>query len=168
MSVTNERKLSSDIPERWPRGVTYDPAVSDDEARREDAEPAILIGAVLGDSDAQSMAWSRAIGTLSQRVERLSAGLATSVRINVVYHVAGKLAPNEFDGVRTGRFDKAQSLLVVQAAVPKRAPEEPEALLVELLDAALLAAEAWGRRRGIAVDFSAMRNLVRQVAQGDG
>jgi hypothetical protein len=110
------------------------------------------------------MAWSRAIGTLSQRVERLSAGLATSVRINVVYHVAGKVAPNEFDGVRTGRFDKAQSLLVVQAAVPKRVPEEPEALLVELLDAAVLAAEAWGRRRGIAGDLSAMRNLVRRVA----
>ena len=125
--------------------------------------PAILIGAVLGDSDAASMVWSRALGALSRRVERLSVGLATSVRVNVVYHVDGKVLPNDFDGVRTGRFDRAQALLVVQAAVPRQVPEEPEALLVELLAAAVLAAEAWGREEGIADDLPALRDLVRQV-----
>jgi hypothetical protein len=137
------------------------------EAIRGSIPPPLLIGAVLGDADAQSLAWSRVIGALSQRVERLSAGLASPVRLNLIYHVDGKIAPNEFDGVRTGRFDKAQSLLVMQAAVPRRAPDKPEALLVELLDAAVLAAETWGRRRGIADGLPTLRTLARQVAQED-
>ncbi len=51
----------------------------------QDAPPAVLIGAVLGDSDVASMNWSRTIGALSQRLARLLTGLATPVRLNVIF-----------------------------------------------------------------------------------
>jgi hypothetical protein len=129
-----------------------------------EALPPLLIGAILGDSDAKSMAWSRAIGALSREVEGLSVGLSTPVRVNVVYHVDGRVTPNEFEGVRTGRFNDAKSLLVVQAAVPADMPDEPEALLLELLGAAVLAAESFARQKRLAESLPALHDLVRQVS----
>lgn len=128
-----------------------------------EAVPALLIGAVLGDSDAKSMAWSRAIGALSRKVEQLSLGVSTPVRVNVVYHVEGRVAPNEFEGVRTGRFNNAKSLLVVQAAVPADMPDEPEGLLLELLETSVVAAESFARQRRLADGLPALRGLVRRV-----
>ena len=124
--------------------------------------PGLLIGAVLGDSDAKSMAWSRAIGTLSRDVEQQSIGLSTPVRLNVVYHVDGRLVPNDFEGVRTGRFNKAKSLLVVQAAVPADMPDEPESLLLKLLEDSVVAAESFARQEGLADGLPALRALVRR------
>jgi hypothetical protein len=126
--------------------------------------PALLIGAVLGDSDTESMAWSHAIGTLSRKAEELSVGLSTPVRVNVVYHVNGRILPNEFEGLRTGRFDKPNALLVVQAAVPARMPDQPQKLLLELLEAAIVAAEAFAKRKNLADDLSDLRGLVDRVA----
>lgn len=128
-----------------------------------DAVPGLLIGAVLGDSDTKSMAWSRVIGALSREVEQLSIGLSTPIRVNVVYHVDGRVVPNEFEGVRTGRFKKAKSLLVVQAAVPANIPDEPERLLLELLEESVVAAESFARQKRLADGLPALRALVRQV-----
>jgi hypothetical protein len=80
--------------------------------------PILRVGAVLGDSDASSMAWGSRIGEISLKVKQLSNGMNSPVRVNVVFHVDGRLAPNEFEGVRTGRFSRAQARLVVQVAVP--------------------------------------------------
>jgi hypothetical protein len=129
-----------------------------------EAVPALLLGAVLGDSDAKSMAWSRAIGALSREVEHLSLGLSTPVRVNVVYHVDGRVAPNEFEGVRSGRFNHGKSLLVVQAAVPADMPDEPERLLLELLEASVAAAESFARQRRLADGLPALRGLVRRIS----
>ena len=129
-----------------------------------EAVPALLLGAVLGDSDAKSMAWSRVIGALSREVEQLSVGLSTPVRVNVVYHVDGRVAPNEFEGIRTGRFNNAKSLLVVQAAVPADMPDEPEGLLLELLEASMVAAESFARQRRLADSLPALRGLVRKIS----
>lgn len=131
------------------------------------AEPALLIGAVLGDSDAKSMAWSRTIGALSREVEQLSVGLATPLRLNVVYHVEGRVAPNEFEGVRTGRFDSARSLLVVQAAVPADVPDEPAGLLLDLLEASVVVAESFARQKQLADGLPALRELARRFVVGN-
>jgi hypothetical protein len=109
------------------------------------------------------MAWSRAIGALSRKIKELSVGLSTPVRVNVVYHVDGRIAPNEFEGVRTGRFNSANALLVVQAAVPAPMPDRPQELLLELLAAAIASAEAFARRRNLADDLSDLRAVVERV-----
>lgn len=62
-------------------------------------DSALEIGAILGDSDAASMVWSRAIGDVALRAEELSASLASPISVNVVFHVDGRHVPNEFEGV---------------------------------------------------------------------
>jgi hypothetical protein len=127
------------------------------------ADPVLAIGAVLGDSDTNSMAWSRAIGDFSRRVEELSIGVSTPVRVNVVYHVDGRIAPNEFEGVRTGRFNRATGSVVVQAALPALMPDQPQKLLSQMLAAAIAEAEAFARRGKLADDLGALRALVERV-----
>ena len=128
-----------------------------------DAGPALAIGAILGDSDMESMSWSRAIGALSQRVETLSLGLTSPIRVNVVFHVDGKLAPNEFAGVRTGRFNKGKSLLVVQAAVPPGPADDGRAVLLRLLADAINEAETFARKRRIADGLDEIRALIESL-----
>ena len=130
-----------------------------------DAAPALLVGAVLGDSDRENMAWSRAIGALSREAEVLSSGVETPLRVNVVYHVAGQIAPNEFEGVRTGRFNRGKGLLEVQAAVTSRSSAESRELLLQLIEDAITAAEAFAKRRAIAESLPALRRLVSELSR---
>lgn len=126
------------------------------------AVPVLLVGAVLGDSDLESMAWSRSIGTISREAEAMSAGLDSPMRVNVVYHVDGRLAPNEFEGVRTGRFSKAKSLLVVQAAVPAKV-DDRRLVLLALLGDAVAEAERYAVRKKLADGLPEILGLVRQL-----
>jgi hypothetical protein len=42
--------------------------------------------------------WRRAIGALGKDVVAVRNGVESPLRVNVVYHVDGKLAPIEFEG----------------------------------------------------------------------
>jgi len=127
------------------------------------AGPALVIGAVLGDSDTESMLWSRAIGALSQTAESLSAHLQSPLRVNVVYHVDGRLARNEFEGVRTGRFNKAKDLLVVQAATPGGPSDARRETLINLLSDAVTEAEKYAKKKNIADSLPVIRELVLKL-----
>lgn len=131
-----------------------------------DTGPALAIGAILGDSDTESMSWSRAIGSLSRQVETLSRGLTSPVRVNVVFHVDGRITPNEFAGVRTGRFTKKQSLLVVQAAVPPGPADDRHGILIRLLSDAIDEAETFAQKRRIAKDLGGIRDLIENLPAG--
>lgn len=125
--------------------------------------PVLPVGAVLGDSDASSMAWSRLIGALSRKVEGLSSGMSSPVRVNVIFHVDGRLAPNDFVGVRTGRFNRATSMLVVQAAVPLGAVQDQDTVLVTLLREAVEAAESYVVKKKLADGLPEIRDLVLRL-----
>ena len=127
-------------------------------------EPAALsIGAVFGDPDATNMAWKRAINALGLQVQSARVGVVSPLRVNVVYHVNGRLVPNEFAGVRTGRFSAKNAHLMVQAAVPDAAsPDQPE-VLMDLLRDAVSAAEEFGRKKKIADSLEAIRGLVSEL-----
>jgi len=129
----------------------------------DDDRRALMIGAVLGDSHEESMLWSKAIGALSQTVQALSAELSSRVKVVVMYHVGGRLAPNEFEGVRTGRFTKAKSLLVVQAAVSGGPAEDHRAVLVSLLSDAVSEAERYVVKEGLADGLPEIRDLVQRL-----
>ncbi|MGU3644839.1 hypothetical protein ACLBXX_07695 [Microbacterium sp. C23T] len=122
--------------------------------------PVLSIGAVLGDSDAENMAWKRAIGELGKQVVAAREAVASPVNLNVVFHVDGKLAPNEFVGVRAGRFSQATSQLMVQAAVAPGAVDDRRSVLLGLLSAAVDEAELFARRRELADDLSAIRSIL--------
>lgn len=125
--------------------------------------PALTIGAVLGDSDSGSMAWSREIGKLSTEVIGLREGVESAVRISVVFHVEGRLAPNDFDGVRTGRFDKRTQRLVVQAAVGDPHEGSRRKTLVNRLREAIDVAEAYLKRKKLAEALPEIRALVESL-----
>jgi hypothetical protein len=127
--------------------------------------PAVLsVGAVLGDSDSESLAWRRAIGSLGKQVMGAREGVESPLRVNVVFHVDGKLVPNEFTGVRTGRFSKSDSHLLVQAAVPAGPVEDRRRVLLALLTEGIREAEAFARERGIAESLDAIRAIAQIVA----
>jgi hypothetical protein len=125
--------------------------------------PSLAIGAVLGDSDPQSMEWSRAIGALSTQVKALREGIDSPVKVNVVFHVDGRMAPNEFTGVRAGRFDTRRSLLVVQAAVSGAALEDGRPVLISLLRDAVDEAEHLVVRRGLADGLPEIRGILANL-----
>jgi hypothetical protein len=126
-------------------------------------DAALTIGAVLGDSDAENMAWKRAINRLGKQIQKARQGVDSPMRLNVVYHVDGKLVPNEFTGVRTGRFRKSDTLLMVQAAVPPGPNDDRGGVLLGLLVDAIAEAETYARARGIAPDLEAIREMVKTL-----
>ena len=129
--------------------------------------PAVLsLGAVLGDSGPDSMAWRRAVSSLGKKVVEAREGVESPLRVNVVFHIDGTLVPHEFEGVRTGRFSSRDSHLLVQAAVPAEATAERNDVLVSLLREAIDEAESFARSRGIAQDLSSIRSLVESVVSG--
>ena len=128
-------------------------------------QSALLVGAILGDADADSLAWSRAIGVVSARAESLSVSLATPLRLQVEIHVDGRTSPNEFLGARTGRFSRAKSLLVIQVALAKPVSDDPVATVCQLVGEAVSEAEAYARRRKIADDLTALRHVVEALVQ---
>ena len=125
--------------------------------------PLLSIGSVLGDSDVESMAWKRAISLLGKRIQVAREGLDSPLRVNVVFHADGRLAPNEFEGVRTGRFSRMDSHLVVQAAVPTGAAADRHDTLLGLLQEAVDAAVAFGKAEGIADDLPEVRKVLKVV-----
>ena len=129
-----------------------------------DDEPAMLsIGAILGDSDAENMAWKRAINALTKQAQARRADVSSPLGVNVVYHVNGRLVPNEFEGVRTGWFDKERRHLVVQAAVPDEPTDDRSAVLLTLLHASIDEAERFARSKGLADSLPELRALVEHL-----
>lgn len=127
--------------------------------------PALAIGAVMGDIDAER-SWGADIGALSIRVKGLRAGIDSPVRLNVIFHVDGRLKPNNFEGVRTGRFRRRDNHLIVQAAVPSGEVDDHGALLLSLLAAAVREAEVFARKMDIAQELTAIRSLVDALTDG--
>lgn len=119
------------------------------DAMSEMEPPVLSIGAILGDSGAANMAWKRAINEMSREVQASREGLTSRLRLNVVCHVDGRMVPNEFHGVRTGRSDRKTSHLAVQAAVASEPADDRRALLLALLEAAIAEAEAFARAKRI-------------------
>ena len=125
--------------------------------------PVLSVGAVLGDSDAASIGWSRLIGALSRKVELFAVGMSSPLCVNVIFHVDGRLVPNDFEGVRTGRFTRSKSMLVVQAVVPLTSVESEETMLVTLLGEAVVAAETFAVEKNLAQGLPDIRELVRRI-----
>jgi hypothetical protein len=86
------------------------------------------------------------------------------VNINVVFHVNGRLIPNDFAGVRIGRLDKRKALLVVQAAVPANRETDRRKVLISLLKQSIMAAEQHVIQRGLAVGLPQLQSLVDRIA----
>lgn len=125
--------------------------------------PVLSIGIVLGDWNSTNKAWDQAITTLMKQVIAAREGVDSPLRVNVVYHVDGKVAPNEFEGVRTGRFSKKDSHLLVQVAVPPGPVDDCRVVLMKLLDEAVAEAERFARKRRIAEQLVDIRGVIGKL-----
>lgn len=99
------------------------------------------VGTVLGDSDSESLAWKRATTILSKEVRTLAADLSCPVRLNVIFHIDGRLRPITFLGVRARRINAEPNLLVVDVGVTKDPVDDARAYLLASLVSAVSEAD---------------------------
>lgn len=121
------------------------------------------IGGVMGDTDLENVKWKKHINALIKEVEKASEGVDSRLRINVVFHVDGKIAPNEFTGIRTSRFSKKESELMMQAAVPKSIVGNYDEHLLNLLKRAIDEAEIYAIKKKIAQGLPEIRAIVSDL-----
>jgi hypothetical protein len=122
----------------------------------------LSIGSVVGGAGLAARQWNEPLTRLTRRIAELQAGVVTPLNVNVVYHVPGEILAPDYEGVRTGRFSRRDSLLMVQAAVPSSA-EDKDAVLRALLLQAIDEAERWAKRRGVANDLGQLRRLAEDA-----
>jgi hypothetical protein len=125
--------------------------------------PALSIGSVEGGSSPSMPRWREGLTRLTIEVAKAAEHVESPLNVNVIYQVPGNILQPDFAGVRTGHYAKKDSSLIVQAALPDDAPEDVDGYLKRLLVAAIEEAEQWARRRRIAEDLSALRELARRL-----
>src|SRR5579862_1544074 len=97
---------------------------------------ALSIGCVV-ESSLENRSWRDAIRAVTRRIADARGDADSPLSVNVVFHVPGRTLKPEFDGVRTGRYSKANQLLMVQVAVPELVPEDPDEYLLDAVSAAI-------------------------------
>lgn len=134
----------------------------------DDTAKTLSIGMIVGGRTLGNRAWVEAIQELMRDVIEAREGVGSDINVNIEFHVPGNFLTPEFDGVRTGVFRKADSLLKVQAALPPNAPQEPRPILMEFLREALDAVDSWAIAKKRTVDTSALRGIVAAMQAADG
>lgn len=132
-------------------------------------EPAkvLSIGSIVGGRTAKNRGWVDGINELTRQIIGAREGVISDINVNVEFHVPGNLIAPDYEGVRTGIFRRANSLLKVQVALPPEAPDDPRPVLVGYLWAVLDVVDAWATAKRKDVDTSALRDLVAAVEAAD-
>jgi hypothetical protein len=133
-----------------------------------DVAKTLSIGMIVGGRTPGNRAWVEALEQLMRDVIVAREGVDSGIKVNVEFHVPGNFLTPGFEGVRTGVFRKADSLLKVQAAVPPSAPENPRLILLEYMWDAINAVESWAIAKKRSVDTAALRGIVAAVPNADG
>ena len=134
----------------------------------DDAAKTLSIGMIVGGRTLGNRAWVEAIQQLMADVIAAREGVHSDINVNIEFHVPGNFLTPEFDGVRTGTFRKADSLLKVQVALPADAPADPRPILLGSLSVALDAVDLWATARKRNVDTSALRGIVAALQACSG
>ena len=108
-----------------------------------DPAQVLSIGMVLGGRTPENRPWLGPIQQLMRDVTKAREGFESAINVNVELQVPGNLFGPDFEGVRTGAFRKADSLLKVQVAIPSTAPMDPRASLLGFLNESLDAVDVW-------------------------
>ena len=118
---------------------------------------------VVGGTTVNPGKWEEAGKSLGRRVAAIRGGVESPLCVNVVYYVPGEVLNLDWEGVRTGSYDRRRNLLMVHATVPEVPPEDPQPFLMVRLHEAVTEAEAWARRKRIAEELTALRALVDRL-----
>jgi hypothetical protein len=123
----------------------------------------LSLGSVIGGRTSANRGWSDAIRGLTRDIAGHRQGVESDINVNVEFHIPGNLLHPEFEGVRTGTFRKADSLIKVQVALPEEPPPDARSFLLVCVRAALDAVDQWSLRRKVDVSTSNLRALVSEV-----
>lgn len=121
---------------------------------------ALSVGVIVGGFTTESKIWREALMRLSRDVSGLRDELDSGLNINVEFQVPGHLITPDFEGIRTGVFQKADRLLKIQVALPVDPRDDPYAFGVQAMREAVDVAEAWSVRRRVVFDPSPARSLL--------
>ncbi|MET0693614.1 MAG: hypothetical protein ABWX96_01335 [Propionibacteriaceae bacterium] len=120
----------------------------------------LLIGAILGDGDEESLRWLEALGDLTREALRLGRHDYEDIVVNIVFRVDGTVLPLDFSGVRTGSYFTASRTLEVQAAMGKDPVPDRRAPMVQLVADAVDVAETHLIRRKLTKGIPEVRAIV--------
>jgi hypothetical protein len=130
----------------------------------------LSIGSVV-DPGPHNRRWREAVRRLSIAVDDAQADdpsvSASSLNLNVVFHIPGRILKPEFEGVRTGSYSKIDNELMVQIALAEREPADPDAHVRAALLSAVDAAERWAQRRDVLGDTRAHRAILGRLDEVD-
>lgn len=128
-------------------------------------DPALVlsIGTIVGGRTAANKPWREALTRLGQSVAEAREGVSSPVNVNVVFHIPGNFLKPEFEGTRTGSYRKADSLLMVQVAVPESPVADYYGWALDALRKAVGTAEDWARRRKVATELPSLYAIVSQL-----
>jgi hypothetical protein len=123
---------------------------------------ALSIGAMIGGTGQPERYWEKLLTDLMEDVAQARGGIVSPLCVNVVYQVPGNvLTELKFEGVRTGRYSAKDHHLLIQAALPRDIPDDPDELIGDLLLSAVDAAVQFGRKRKLADDLPEVRAIAR-------
>jgi hypothetical protein len=94
-------------------------------------------------------------------------GARSPLDLGIVYILAGGNFPEEFTGIRTGRYSSKRRELLIQVAVPDVQPDDPDLEVRRMMLAAIELAEAYARKRNIATSLSEIREIVARLPPVD-
>lgn len=132
-----------------------------------DGLPSILsIGVVAGGSRADTERLAKAATRLHKEIQRILPPLTPDdARLNVVFHVPGEILRPDYEGARSGRFERATNSLMVQVAVPESSLGEVDerSTLLSLLSLAVECASEFFATRGIAANLARHDQVIAQL-----
>lgn len=125
--------------------------------------PALSIGSIEGGSSPSMSRWRDAINEPHHRGSERRTG--RRVPAERKRHLSD---PREHPATQlrrgaNGSHSRKDASLIVQAALPDDAPDDVESHIRHLLIAAIDEAEEWARRRSIAPDLRALRQLAGEL-----
>ena len=86
----------------------------------------LSIGSVVGGATSSNRRWRDAITDLTRAVAEARNGVTSPLNVNVVFQVPGNIRQPDFHGTRTGRYSRAERLLLIQVALPEDVPPNPK------------------------------------------
>ncbi|MGO4473101.1 hypothetical protein AB4Y95_14340 [Arthrobacter sp. M-10] len=128
----------------------------------------LSLGSILGGRTPTNRGWVDGINQLMRQISSARDGVTSNIKVTVEFHIPGNLIAPDYEGVRTGYFRKADSLIKVQVALPPEAPNDARPVLVGYLWAALDAVDAWAVAKNRNFDTLALRELVAAVESANG
>ncbi len=110
------------------------------------APPPLAIKSVIG-GGFEDKSWTSVISDFQRHLKGAQGGRTDPFGLTVTFFVPGEVYGPKFSGLRIGTFLEEFRSLVVQVALPKHPDSDARSEVLDLLDEAVLKAEAWGKRK---------------------